>query len=89
MSDVVNDMAYSTFITPSISPIYNNNPSFTHLELENQKVKEAISYSFDLTAYTLYQGKSWTKIDWQTEFGIDLNDGKTIKNLYQRMMNDP
>ena len=75
-------MHYSTFITPSVSPIYNNNPSFTLLELDKLKVKEAISYSFDLTAYTLYQAKSWTTINWQEEFGIDFNDGGTIKTLY-------
>jgi len=66
VSDVANDIGYQTLITPSISPIYNNNPSFTHLQLDETdlKITEAISHSFDLTSYTLFQGKHWTKIDW-------------------------
>ena len=75
-------------MTPSISLIYNNNPSFTVIELENSKISEAISWSFDLTAYTFFRGQRWTKIDWLKEFGIDLNDGNTVKELFQRMMND-
>ena len=89
MSQEFPDLEYQTFLTPSISPIYNNNPSFTIIELVNQKILESKSWSFDLSSYTFFRGENWREIDWIEEFKIDFNDGSTIRDLYQRMENDP
>lgn len=52
-----------------------------------------MSWSFDLTSYTLFRGERWTKIDWIKELDIDFSSTKaavqSIRNLYQDMMNDP
>ena len=52
----VPNLKYVTFLTPSISPIYDNNPNFTLLELETSSMSIAriLSWSFDLTAYNFY-----------------------------------
>ena len=82
------------FITPSITAIYNNNPSYSELEIienENDKsymVKNIYSHSMSLKTFQLYHGQRWITMDWQNEFGFDINKASTIKSFYQRMMND-
>lgn len=41
-----------------------------------------------MSSYTFFRGKNWREINWFEEFDINLSDSDTIRELYQRMMND-
>jgi len=63
------------------------------LEPNALTISKLISWSFDLTAYTLFRSDRWTKYDWISEFKLDFSTTDKavirIRELYQDMMNDP
>ena len=81
MSSEIENLDLRIFISPSISPVYRNQPSYTLLQLDNQSrtVTGLNSWSFNLQNYRLYQGKRWTEIDWINDFGIDFNDANSMR----------
>jgi len=81
VSSEIENLDLRIFISPSISPVYRNQPSYTLLQLDNQSrtVTGLNSWSFNLQNYRLYQGKRWTEIDWINDFGIDFNDANSMR----------
>ena len=89
ISNNVEDLNFNLIISPSVSPIYENNPAYTSITLETSPYNErslAISdlhfNFFDLTAYQMWKANRWMKKDVMAELGVDLNSSDSIRDLY-------
>jgi len=81
-------------VSPSISPVYNNNPGYSELVLYyddeyNLKIQSLNFHFWNLMQYILFRSDTWHKIEVMETFGVDLNKVDSIRDLYQRMMNNP
>jgi len=87
-------MNLKVIISPSISPVYYNNPGYTFFELEWQddlnyfKIMEVSFRYFSLMQYILFRSDNWNHYDVMKEMGIDLNSADSIRDMYQRFMNN-
>ena len=81
-SNVGSNINMTSFLTPSVSPIYSNNPSFTIVDLVDFKINLVNTWSFLLTEYTLFGSKRWNEINWTTKFGVDFNNSDKIRSFY-------
>lgn len=84
------NLTYVIFQSPSITPIYNNNPSYSMVEMSaDQQITEVTSQSLQLYRSILYNATdSWTTIKWSNDFGVNLNSAESVRELYQKMMHD-
>ena len=86
-----------------MSPIYNNNPGFSVLEIskidENAlpsglqepvryRLVDVTFYFLDLSFFILFKSKVWHSYDIGREMGVNLDSAESIRQLYQRMMNN-
>ena len=71
------DLDLKIFASPSISPLFNNNPGFSVMtfDLENN-VNFQLNY---LKLYAYQLAISWTKFDVQKETKIDLSKASEIR----------
>lgn len=67
-------------ITPSISPNYNNNPSFTTMEIRDFKIKDLRINSLQLYQHILFNKKVWVSLDPLEDLKIDLNEPRKTIN---------
>ena len=64
--------SYAILITPSISPIFNNNPGFTCLIIENQIVKNITWHYFEMNLFPKTEAEAkFNKVDFITYMGIN------------------
>jgi hypothetical protein len=64
-------------ITPSISPVYLNNPSYTLLEISKSSLDISM-HSLQLYKYMFTGSKIWTISNPKDDFGLDLSSPETI-----------
>jgi hypothetical protein len=83
------EMKSVLLICPSVSPIFLNNPGYSVLDLSpaNQSLVPTIhSFKWHFLDYARFIRSNaseidFTTIDTQKEFGIDLNDYRTIRQM--------
>ena len=77
-------------VTPTLTPIYFNNPSFTVKDMTKDKRNEDNSAlvfekffvrAFQLQYNILFNSNSWINVDPKNAYGLDLNHPKTINPL--------
>ena len=87
-------MELAIIVSPSISPIYFNNPGFTMLEmswdttLNTFQIDNLFYHFFDLLNYVLFRTKSYRKIDVQKQLSVNVNSVDSIRQMTQSMMNN-
>lgn len=99
VSNEVLDLDLVMLFTIGISPIYNQNPGYTTIDLmpitnysdpNNStiafNVQEMTYHFFDQTFYQLFGGKKWFYYNTAKEFGINLNKADSIREWHQSMM---
>ena len=92
MSSNHTDINLKIYASPSISPVYDNNPGYSFIELDDSDYKvNEITLKF-LRLYVvdfMFGARVWNEIKLSLEMGIDLNDASQIRSYYQKMMNNP
>ncbi|CDW78580.1 UNKNOWN [Stylonychia lemnae] len=77
-------------ITPSGSPIFNNNPGYTYIEMHGStgKISDLKWRYFQLYSYIFMKLKSFAEVDPQSLLSIDINDVSSIRESVQRLQGD-
>lgn len=71
-------------ITPSLTPVYFNNPSFTILDVTKRPNSDHLVFqslfvrAFQLQYNILFNSDIWTSLDPKRVYGQDLNDPATL-----------
>jgi hypothetical protein len=55
------------------------------LEPTNRTIYRLMSWSYDLTAYTLFRSDRWTKFDWIQDFDIDFSTTENAVNRIRKL----
>ena len=86
------DFDLKIYASPSISPVYYNNPGYSFIHLDQNLQVEEITLRF-LRLYMLdfvFGTRHWNEYKLSQEMGgIDLNSATQIRGYYQKMMNNP
>lgn len=91
----VQDLNLITILTPAISPIYLNNPSYTQLEIHWDDTKQKYQFdsvkfnSINLNYYQVFKHIEWVSLDIMYELGVNFNEVDSIRLMWQRMMRSP
>jgi len=87
-------MQLKILVSPSISPVYYNNPGFSLFEvnwdgtLQTFKIADMKYHFFDLLNYLLFRTKQYREINVQSSLGVDVNSADSIRDMTQKMMNN-
>jgi hypothetical protein len=89
ISNQVKDLELTIIITPAVSPVYDNNPGYSVLDIEwkDQLVtgkagfefQEVTFHFYDLLYYTIFKGEKWNSVPVMSGFGVDLNSVESIR----------
>eukprot|EP00347_Sterkiella_histriomuscorum_P008268 403345729 len=84
------DLKVVLLATPSISPIFNNNPGYSVLELSdsNNEVTDMKWRFLQLYSYIFMKYKSFSTIDTEELFDIDVNSVDSIRSYVNRQQTD-
>jgi len=81
--------SYVLLITPSISPIFRNNPGFTFLTMEDQVAKNITWYYFELNRLPRDESEVvFNKIDFNTYMNITEFTPGSVLNFIKELMHD-
>jgi hypothetical protein len=71
-------------ITPSISPVYNNNPGYTMLRIDQatQKITDVTVRSLQLQYYVVLGKTLWSKQQPLQNYDLDFNQPKSLRNYF-------
>jgi len=77
-------------ISPSCSPIFNNNPGYSYLEMDEStgEVTEIKWRYLQLYMYIFMKLKSYSEVDPEDLLKIDVNDVTSIRELNNRISGD-
>jgi hypothetical protein len=70
-------------LTPAVTPIYNNNPTFSYFELDGKHLVDFHWVSWQFQNYVLMKGLEFYKTSLKGSFGVDLNDFDSVKQFYE------
>jgi len=88
VSQEVPNMNLRLLVSPSISPVYFNNPAFSRLWLEEDddlgKLQlDSFKYVyFNLLGYLMFGSNHFREIDLQSTLGMDLSSADSIRGWY-------
>lgn len=83
MSATHNNFSLPFLVTPSVSPVYMNNPGYTTLSIKDNKISENPKVnSLQLIYNILFNVKLWSTMDPNQEFGIDFNNPSSFRNYF-------
>jgi hypothetical protein len=75
------DLNVAFLITPSMTPLFYNNPGYTVLDIENGLVSNLKMRFFQLFEYTFFSTKRFTTTHFESEFGISINEPNSIRDF--------
>lgn len=81
------DLTPILIANPSISPIFNNNPGYAVLTLEDTTESKIDSLEwrfFQLYMYIFMSMRSYTHVDVASKFSVDLNSPASIREYVMR-----
>jgi hypothetical protein len=80
------DVSHLIFSTPSVSPIFGNNPGYSFFELNEDNTFKTLNWRFFmLQEYTFFKHVEFKTVDPQKQFSINLNDNQSIRNFADSM----
>ena len=79
-------MALPYLITPSITPIYKNNPGVSYIDLNsNYKITKGFARFFNIIEYTYLGIIRYSDVDVMKDFGVDLNNCHSIRHMTNKL----
>jgi len=80
----------SLMMTPSIAPIFNNNPGYTILSFDNEDItKYEFKWRFfQLQEYYLLRFHSWQTYNPEHIYPVKLDNPESIRSYSREMLND-
>lgn len=84
MSSSHPNFKFTQIITPSVTPVYENNPGYTWFEFSNvNRIESFVLRQMQLAAYQNSNGTidvpEFITVDPQSEFSVDFNDPDSIR----------
>jgi len=73
-------------VTPSVSPVFGNNPAFTYLEIDGKEIEDVKVIHFDISKGLEVPKVKVTKLK---SFGLKTLNRNSVKEFIQTLKSDP